>query len=106
MTRPPIFLLLILLGLLGSAPPATAGGLLDIGDEAPSFMLYAYNDVGPGPVVRISFTVPPPEETTDDDAVVWPWILMAAAVAALVAALIFWRRPRAEDYDLEEEREG
>jgi fibronectin type 3 domain-containing protein len=69
-----------------------------------NYSLYAANDVGPGPVVRISFTVPPPEETTDDDAMdIWPWLLVAASVAVLAAAYFYWRRPQAMNYLVEEE---
>jgi titin len=58
-----------------------------------NYTLYAVNDVGAGPVVRISITTPPPEDDPDDGtAGPWPWLLLGASLAVLAVAVLHWRR--------------
>ena len=60
-----------------------------------NYTLYALNDVGKGPAVRISFTTPPEVESTEEDTFdIWPWLIVAASIAVIAAAIAFWRRPR------------
>jgi hypothetical protein len=59
-----------------------------------NYTVYAMNDVGGGPLVRISITTPPPEpEREDDPTVVWPWLVLGASLAVLAVAVLHWRRP-------------
>jgi fibronectin type 3 domain-containing protein len=72
-----------------------------------NYTLLAFNDVGPGPIVMLSFTAPPAEETEDDGLPTFWLLLVMAAVAALLAAIyFFWRRPPTYDIDDGQVEEG
>jgi titin len=62
-----------------------------------NYTVYALNDVGGGPLVRISITTPPPEADGEEDpTVVWPWLVLAASMAVLAAAVLYGRRPKVD----------
>ena len=70
-----------------------------------NYTLYALNDVGKGPAVRISLTTPPEVEATKEDTFdIWPWLIAGALAAVIVAAIAFLRRPRPME-DLTDEEE-
>jgi titin len=72
-----------------------------------NYTVYAVNDVGGGPLVRITITTPPPESEQDDDpTAIWPWLVLGVSMAVLAAAVLYWRRPKVDSLEIYGDEEG